>query len=79
MQREIPLWRFVNENNLKTMVWNDHTFGWCRNDFHCKRPMCCGRPNFLNKSDSRAKRGTKKTIRRWKQVQMQAKRFSKLR
>jgi len=53
---EMPPWRFVNEKNEKTMIKDDHTFGWCDNDCHRQRPMWCGRPNCLNKADFRAKK-----------------------
>ena len=55
-QGEMPPWRFVNKNNKKAMVKDDHTFGWWDNDCHRQRPMCCSRPNCLNKADFRAKK-----------------------
>ena len=55
-QGKMPPWRFVNKKNKKTMIKDDHTFGWCDNDCHCQRPMWCGRPNCLNKADFRAKK-----------------------
>ena len=54
-QGEMQPWRFVNESNKKTMIKDNHTFGWCNNDCHRQRSMWCGLPNCLNKADFRAK------------------------
>ena len=43
-------WRYENPNNEKVKEVKETTMTWCTNDCHDK-PMWCGRPNCLNRSD----------------------------
>ena len=45
-----PPWRYENKDNKPTKVVRGSTMNWCENDCH-EKPMWCGRPNCLSRSD----------------------------
>ena len=48
------VWRFKNENNLKTMVKEGKTYYWCKSDCH-RKPIWCYRKNCLSRADCKKK------------------------